>query len=388
MAIATVPRPTTREIPSGTPASQRLAYLDNLKTVLIVTIIAAHAAFSYVATSWQFGGLSAADIGQALVSLVLTVGGAFAMGTFFLMAGLLAAKSLAHRGFRTFVRDRLLRLGVPYLLLIPIIWPVVNYLLNHIGSSGSGESLWSYWGRQLVHLNSGALWFILVLLFYSIAYAAWRTVRPYSARKGALRPVHLVVLAASIGLTTFAIRTILPMDSEQFLNVHLWQWPQCLFMFWFGAICGERGWLTGLPDRWWYRAGLISLLAVLCVPLLLISGGALDGHNAVFKGGWHWQAFGAAGLEGILTVSATLWLLDYFRRRHNHQGDFARHLTRCAYAAYLVQFAALVALGLVMKSLDIPGIMKFLLVAPLAIVISFGVAWLAVIRLKLAPRIL
>lgn len=388
MAVAATPRHAPQVDSSLEPPSGRLAYLDNLKTVLIVTIIAAHTAFSYVATSWQFAGLSVSDVAQAAVSLVLTVGVAFAMGTFFYMAGLLAAKSLAHHGFRVFVRERLLRLGVPYLVLIPLIWPVVSYLLNRVGSTATSESLWSYWWRELVHLNSGALWFILVLLLYSVAYAIWRTLHPPTVTGGPLGPMYLVSLGVAIGLVTFAIRIALPMDSEQFLNVHLWQWPQCAFMFWFGTVCGERGWLKELPDVWWHRAGLISLVAVLCVPLLLVAGGALSGQDVVFKGGWHWQAFAAAGIEGVLTVSATLWLLDYFRRRHNRQGRFARNLTRSAYAAYLVQFGALVALGVVMRQLALPDMVKFLLVAPTAVVISFAVAWLLVIQLKFASRIL
>lgn len=370
------------------PVSERLAYLDNLKTVLIVAIIVAHTAFSYVAATWALRSLSLTDLPYVTVSLILTVGVEFAMGTFFFMAGVLAAKSLAHRGFRTFVRERFLRLGVPYLVLIPIIWPVVSYWLNRIGSTGAGESLWSYWARSLVHLNSGALWFILVLLMYSLAYALWRELRPLTTRRGAPGPIDLVALAAGIGLTTFAIRVVLPLDSEQFLNLHLWQWPQCALMFWFGTVCGERAWLTQLPDRWWHRTGMISFIAVLAVTALLLLGGALGGHAAAFKGGWHWQSLIAAGLEGVLTVSATLWLLEYFRRRHNHQSTFAQRLTRCAYAAYLVQFGALVALGLVVRQLALSGLAAFLLVAPLAVVTSFAVAWLVVIRFKLALRIL
>ena len=98
---------------------QRLAYLDNAKTLLIAGIIAAHSIMGYS----EFGSWTYQDVREVGISpmaeivfiiAVFALGGLFMMALFFLMSGLMAQDSLARKGPQRFVRDGLLRLGVPF----------------------------------------------------------------------------------------------------------------------------------------------------------------------------------------------------------------------------------------------------------------------------------
>jgi glucan biosynthesis protein C len=72
------------------PMKQRLAYLDNLKILLVVGVIALHTAITYgFDGSWYLESYD--EMGSAVVealTVVLGTGWLFGLGLFFLIAGL------------------------------------------------------------------------------------------------------------------------------------------------------------------------------------------------------------------------------------------------------------------------------------------------------------
>jgi len=66
-----------------------------------------------------------------LLSGPALIGGAFALGPLFLLAGWFSARSLARRGPGGFARSRLLRLGVPLAVYVLLIDPLSAYLGGH-----------------------------------------------------------------------------------------------------------------------------------------------------------------------------------------------------------------------------------------------------------------
>jgi len=73
-------------------------------------------------------------------------------------------------------------------------------------------------------------------------------------------------------------------------------------------------------------AGLLAVVAV-----LVSAGDDLD----PFGGGPHWQSLVIAVLEGVVSVSTTIVLVDLFRGAG--AGRFAAVVSRSAYGAYLLQ---------------------------------------------------
>jgi glucan biosynthesis protein C len=77
----------------------RLAYLDNLKVLLVVGVIAVHAAITYgVDGSWYLEDYeSMSDAGIGLLTVFVGVGFLFGLGAFFLIAGRLSGPSWTGR---------------------------------------------------------------------------------------------------------------------------------------------------------------------------------------------------------------------------------------------------------------------------------------------------
>jgi glucans biosynthesis protein C len=71
--------------------------------------------------------------------------GYVAMSLLFLVAGLLARPSLEHKGVAPYVRGRLLRLGVPFVVYVLLVQPAVMYALEHPLGAAPG----SYWSAFL-----------------------------------------------------------------------------------------------------------------------------------------------------------------------------------------------------------------------------------------------
>jgi hypothetical protein len=186
----------------------------------------------------------------------------------------------------------------------------------------------------------------------------------------------IVLLALSIGGVSFLFRLIWPIYSDQFLGLHLWQWPQFVLLFWAGAWAAERGWPT-LSDTVWKACGYAILAAAVLGSVLILAAykGVLPSDPGLYSGGWHWEALFAPVIEGTLAVAGSMWLLGFFRRHVNALFPMGKQLIRSYYGAYVIQAPVVIGLVLAVRGLTIPTELKFLVVGPLGIVAAFTLAY-------------
>ena len=369
-------------------ARPRLAYLDRLKVGLIAGIIAAHAFNSYSDFgSWAYQPVrevSLSSASEAFFAVVVSIGALFLMGLFFLISGLLTPPAFERKGVRRFVVDRLLRLGVPFVIFTLLLWPLTIYAIRepflHRGS---------YWW-WFIHADgfpdNGPLWFVGVLLIYSLGYAGWRAWRPDDPEEGEerrvpLRARGLVGLGACIAVATFLVRLEFPANSAQVVNLHLWEWPQCLGMFALGVVAARRGWLMPVSDGLRRGCGVAALIAVVLLPVLILTSEPLGLDEEVYFGGFGWPAAATAVVEGALTVGACVWVLGFAQRRLDRPGRPA--LARSAYTAFLVQGPVLIGLALALRPIPVPAEVKAVVLAITGVAGSFALAQPLVLHTRL-----
>ncbi|MGC4045007.1 MAG: acyltransferase [Armatimonas sp.] len=126
----------------------RLSYLDNLKVWLTFLVVAHHVAQAYGPTggAWPVSE----PMRSPYLAPFITINAMFFMGLFFFISGYFTPGSYQRKGFRPFVTDRLLRLGIPSFLLLLILFLIT---------------------RQP---SFGPMWYAMDLLALSILYAALR----------------------------------------------------------------------------------------------------------------------------------------------------------------------------------------------------------------------
>jgi hypothetical protein len=230
------------------------------------------------------------------------------------------------------------------------------------------------------------LWFVEVLLIYSLGYAAlmaWRSRRghtPEAVTTARSTGRYLVVLGTVITIATFLIRLWFPFSTLQVTNLHLWQWPQCLGLFVLGIVSVRRGWLRPVPARIRRACGVVAVIATLSLGAVFATAGESDQPFGAFGGGWGWEALVFAAIEGALSVAASIWVLGFAQRHWDRAGRTARAMARGAYAAFMIQGLVLLPAALALRPFEVPVEVKALLVAAAGIAGSFALGWLLVTR--------
>jgi Acyltransferase family len=373
-----------------------VAYLDNLKVALVAVIIVGHSLVGYSGFkgAWPYQDVREVSLGavsQAVVAIPVLPGVLFTMGLFFLISGLLTPESVVRKGPGRFARDRIVRLGVPLAIWILGIWTALQFAIHR-----EGQDHWTFWDALLHRhplLDPGPMWFVEILLIYSLGYAVWRYWRQHHPSAFAtpsrlsadgdapLRGKTLVLLAAGISVATILVRPVFPFTSAQIGQIKLWQWPQYLGMFGLGVVAAQRGWLDPVPSRIRRRCGQAVLLALMAL-LLLFAANALAGNDTnVFGRRFYWAPTALAALEGPLVVGTCVWLLGFAQQHLNRQpGALGRGLARSAFAAFILQGAIIIGLEIALRPLAVPAEVKAIIVAGGAVVGSFSLAWVLVCR--------
>lgn len=374
--------PSARAAEATSPQPERLWYVDHIRVALTMLVVLHHLAVSYSAVApWYYIELPQSDVAQLLAIIFVLVNQSYFMGAFFLLAGYFTPGSYDRKGGAGFVRDRLVRLGIPLLIFTTLIGP--SAALIGYGSVapllGITQPI-APWQWFVGSIGVGPLWFVEALLIAGLAYALWRSLRRSApAAPGALPGAAAIIgFVLALACATFLLRLWLPVGAS--LPIvgfptpgHL---PQYLALFIVGAVAYRRDWLSRIPASYG-RAGFIAAFAatlLIFLPTLILSD--TGGAAAPFTGGMTWQAAAYALWEAIMGVAMPLGLLTLFRRRFSQHGPLARFLSSQAYTVYIIHALVIVALCYALGPLALPALAKFALAAALGLPLCFGLAYL------------
>ncbi len=368
--------------------SVRSAWVDNLRTAMIVLVVNMHACVTYSHVGdWYLNEEPEPSMALKLPFLVWQGHlQAFFMGLLFFLAGTFAHRSLQRHGPVRFVRERLLRLGVPALLYMLLIHPLIIFVLLGQPHIANRPPLGSRYGDYLVSgrvlSGNGPLWFALALLIFSGVFAGWRTLRPAPSVEGsATAPGVKSLLLVGVGLVlaTFVIRLGQPIGTNV-LNFQLCFFPQYVAAFAAGIAAGQHGWLEALAkSRAARKAGWLGVIGgpLLLATVIKLGGPLPDKGPNPYAGGWHVQAFGLALWEQLSGLALGLGALAWFSRRWNHNGPFARWLAEHSFAVYVLHTPVLVALTPPLRAMGGGPFLHALVLTLLGLMATFGVAAVA-----------
>jgi hypothetical protein len=378
-------RRDSREPEHPVPAEGRLVPVDNLKALLVAWIIGFHALLGYTAIGgWPYDEVNEVTMSpttELLLSLVIGPTGLVVVGTFFFLAGLFAPGSVRRHGPAQFSRGRLVRLGLPWLAFMLLIWPLFMWFAYR--AAGYQLTYWEAFRGRQPFLDAGPLWFVQILLYASLGYALWswldlgrRLPRITAGRR------HVLVAIALMTLVSFVTRLWFPARSQQILDLHVWQWPQCIGMFCLGLMASGQGWAVRVPPKVVRFSGLLSLGTLIIGPLVAVITGVsnVSRDGEAFLGGWRWQAVVLDLIEASLVIAGSVWLLGMTQRHLNGASRLRTAAGRSAYAAFVLQAPVLLTLAIVARSISIPALPKGILVGGLGVLISFALGWLIISR--------
>lgn len=390
-------------------ANARDASFDYLRTFIVLLVLLHHSVLAYAAmwpaqpTVFKISPAPIIDLQRwGGFDALAVFNDTFFMALMFLLSGLFVWPSLERKGVATFLRDRFLRLGVPFAIAAGLLAPLAYY--PSYVASGADPSVLAYahaW-LSLGFWPAGPAWFIwLLLVFDAVAAAAYGLRRRWAANTQATRilgacraPAAFVTILLVVSALVY-VPMALAFGADRWLVLGPFSFQASrplLYAIYFlvGAWTGAAGEQCGvlvrdarLARRWpiWISAGLAAYALRLAVIITLVLPAALA----------HQRLPLASRLLSDLTLVLCCGAISFafiavFRRFAVERHPILDSLSASSYGMYLIHYPIVVWLQFALLRVAPGAIVKGAIVFAGAVVLSWGIV-VALRRIPLIARL-
>ncbi len=378
--------------------------LHNLRTVVIVIVLAVHAVIAYLGSSpafsfnfddppYRWRSIPIVDSERWFgFDIFCAFQDVYLISLLFFLSGLFVWPSLARSGSRIFLRDRLLRIGVPFALTVGLLMPLAHYPVYRVTAVDPGlASFWQHW-LALPFWPAGPPWFLWVLLVFDFTAAVFYQLAPASGEAlgrsfGQLgtRPKPFVIALLSASALAY-VPLALVFNPWDWFHIGPFSFQLCrplhyLVFFLAGAGVGAYGIERGLlaVDGWlarrWAAAGIAAMVAF--VLWLGMVGLAMAGEGQPPLAVQILEA-----LSFVMCCSAgVLFMLALFLRFANRRLAALDPLKDKVYGIYLIHYVFSIWLQYALLGLAMFAVVKAMIVFTGTLLMS----WASVAALRRIP---
>jgi hypothetical protein len=330
-------------------------------------------------------------------SLLVGFNDIFFMSLMFLLSGLFVWKSLQRKGGWGFLRDRMVRLGVPFVVAAGLVAPIAYYpAFLQTGATSGIVGFWQQW-RSLGNWPAGPAWFIWLLLAFDcvavLLFALmpkWGEVIGRVSSSAARRPFAFFgLLIAASALAYIPMELIFNAFAWTAFGPFTFQTSRLLHYFIYfvvgvgiGAYGIERGLLAAdgkLARRWfaWLPAALLIFAMTIVVVVI-----AMTTHSRVRM----WEILGDSAFA-VSCASTSFAFISLFMRFAKTRVKVWDSLTNNAYGMYLIHYPFVSWLQYALLKSQLPAIAKGSLVFLGTLALSWGVI-AAIRRIPAVARVI
>ena len=370
----------------ATPVSKgRNLAFDRARTFLILLVLLHHAVIPYT----YYGHT---DI-QALLAFdgIVVFNDSYFMAAMFLLSGLFVWPSLKRKGIAPFLRDRLLRLGVPFAVCAIILMPLAYYAIE---LREHGSSFGAFWWKTITTgpWPSGPAWFIGVLFIFDVMAAAIYRLMPEC--------IEAIGLLSSVSLRrpAYAFAALLAASVVAYIPIDLYFGPgrwftfgpfaiqasrMLLYLLYFvaGVGIGTTKYDAGLLSRdgelsrqWpvWLAASALSYVSIVALLYVKHTTYADLSHMPLWWRLAHTFAF------VFFSAAQTFFLLALFLRYEHSGKSLLDPLRSSAFGIYLIHYIPMLWLQYALYGATLApaaqetAVLKALIAFVLTLVISWG----------------
>ena len=314
----------------------------------------------------------------------------FFMSLLFFLSGLFVWSSLERKGTRTFMRDRMLRLALPFIFALVIVAPLAYYPAYATRNADPSVAGFLRQWLSLGEWPTGPAWFIWVLLVFDCVAAALFVKWPkFGERLGQLasnanrHPARFFLLLIGMSALVY-IPMVIPLGADswttigpfQFQNSRIFHYAVYFFMgVGVGAYGLERGLLApdGMLAWHWLRWTIAMPLAFIPVVVWLVGVAWLSRTVPPI-------VLGLIGgpLLPVSCAASCFGFLALFVRFANRRTRALDSLSDNEYGMYLIHYAFVSWLAYAMLTAPLPAVAKFALVFGAVVALSWSTS--AVLR--------
>jgi hypothetical protein len=377
------------EVHAAPTAKTRNLSLDRVRTFLTLVVLIHHAVIPYT-----YFGHTDRNYWIGFDCIILATD-SFFMAMFFFISGLFVWPSLIHKVPRVFFRDRLLRLGLPFVIAAFTIIPIAYYAISLRQHPDIGFA--TFWWKTITvgPWPSGPVWFLWVLLAFDLSAAVL-----YRISTKLLDPINRLSLRAfdrpaDFYLFLVLVTAIVYVPGRVYFGAARWfsfgpfdvQASRVLLYaayFFIGAGVGAANFDRGLlsADGRLAKSGWGWVIVTL-IPYCLLWGLIAIKHEMlgirVFQPDWYEASY---GLFFVAFSAAILFaIFGYFLRFKRSGWSVLDPMQADAYGMFVVHYPIVLWLQYWMFDFDLPAIVK----ATAALVLTVILSWAATAALRKIP---
>ena len=337
---------------------KRIHWIDNLRTVIIFLVVLYHVGGVYESAGlWGWFWIVDDPDTMSWVGIVGIMFDLFVMPTMFFIAGYLTPPSLETKTGWAFVKSKLKRLMIPWLLAVLTLIPL--YRVIFLYSRGLPQENW----LNYFHFNSpnsqNWLWFLPLLFVFNLIYLVieksgikfpkvslvWFAVISFVLSLG-----FSYVIGSLLGFRSWTLTPILDFENERLL-AHL------LFYI-AGTICYKRNIFAELPKRktLYIIASSIAWLPVTGHIIVRLWPFFVPGYTITTQYQLLW--FASFHLSSLVMVYI---MVESFRFYVTGTNSLWKALNRNSYGVYIIHVIIIGLFGTLLLGTQLPVLIKWVL---------------------------
>ena len=359
--------------------NQRVLFFDQIRALMIALVIAVHVPMAF-GISWMGVRIPIEGAAVPFFGGISIWFGYFCNSFFiymlFLLSGYFVPRSVHKKGIANYLKDRLRRIGIPFLIGLLLINNAAWLLGRLSPASPLAELPWS----DIPFNRVGVLWFLVVLFVFDLLYCAWVALRGdrFSVDTSVPIPrlrswlISAVLLAIiEVVLTTrtdlWAALRSTPLDGLGFQGMHIFTYA---FLFFLGSKASFHRWLERLNSHLvvrWFRFSVALALCFLAIALVLTFNGSMSSESGKLT-------ILGAFLNPFIGWGMIAYLLLWFQRNETKYGQWLATAGVDSFGAYIIHPLVLVVL---LEAIGFIGLNHWLIAiaaSAIGIIISFGIS--------------
>ena len=337
---------------------KRVLFFDQIKALMIGLVIAVHVTLAF-GMSWMGVHIpteaSSRTLFEVTCGLFVYLCNTFFMCMLFLISGYFVPHSVHKKGITRYLKDRLLRIGAPFLVGLLFINNASILLGKLSPASPAAELAWN----EMPFNHIGVLWFLIVLFVFDLLYCAWASLRgnhfavdttvPTPELRSWLISAIVLAILEVVMSTRSELWTALrssPLDALGMQGMHLFTYA---FLFFLGCKASFHRWLERLNAHLvvkWFRLSIALALSLLAICLALTFNGSMSAEIGRLS-------LLGAFLNPVIGWGVIGYLLLWFQRNEHRCGQWLATAGVDSFGAYIIHPLVLV---LVLEAIGFIGL--------------------------------
>jgi len=344
-----------------TQKTNRIYWLDNLRSIIIFLVVLYHVGGVYESTG-MWGSFWIVDDPDTIswVGIVNIAFDIFIMPTLFFISGYLTPVSLERNGAWGYVKGKLKRLMLPWLLAVLTLIPL--YKVIFLYSRGLPQEHWTTYFHITSPNSQNWLWFLPLLFVFSLSYLLLAKLNVRFDRLSlkwavvstvVIGVIYSMVIGSWLGFRSWTLTPLLDFENEKMLVYFLY--------FLLGVLALQQNLFAELPKK---KTMYIIANAVAWLPVTVhifariwpffSPNPAAFQITPLYRLIW-WISFQLGALGMVYLMVESFW------RYMDKSGKLWRTLSRNSYGVYIIHVIMIGIFGTLLLNTSMPALVKYLL---------------------------